>query len=49
MRTNSILVIEPAKSWARLQAANKEWFLLDLHRRGLKGAALELITTDGHK
>jgi transposase-like protein len=30
MRTNSVLVIEPAKSWARLQAASKEWFFEDL-------------------
>lgn len=30
MRTNSVLVIEPAKSWQRLQAANKEWFFDDL-------------------
>jgi transposase-like protein len=30
MRTNSVLVIEPAKSWPRLQAASKEWFFEDL-------------------
>ena len=30
MRTNSVLVIEPAKSWQRLQAASKEWFFDDL-------------------
>ncbi len=30
MRTNSVLVIEPAQSWPRLQAASKEWFLEDL-------------------
>jgi putative transposase len=30
MRTNSVLVIEPAKSWQRLQAADKEWFFADL-------------------
>lgn len=30
MRTNSVLVIEPAKSWSRLQAASKEWFFDDL-------------------
>src|SRR5437867_3572703 len=30
MRTNNVLVIEPAKSWPRLQAASKEWFFEDL-------------------
>lgn len=30
MRTNSVLVIEPARSWQRLQAASKEWFFEDL-------------------
>jgi transposase-like protein len=29
--------------------ANWKTFLLDLHRRGLKGAALKLITTDGNE
>lgn len=30
MRTNSVLVMEPAKSWPRLQAASQEWFFEDL-------------------
>lgn len=30
MRTNSVLVIEPARSWPRLQAVSREWFLADV-------------------